>query len=295
MHDNPRRAYGLIVVASALFAAMFAAVKFLPAEVSSSEVLFVRGLIGVAGAGLVLGLAREPFRIGAWRINLIRAGAGTASVLCQYYAIHEAGAEIATANLLTQSAPLWILLLSAPLLGEPAPPRARWALFLGLVGTALVLGPTRAGERTGLLLALASGALSALALLSVRRLVSTENAASVVLFFMAFAALCSAPLALRGLSLRGFWSARELGVLGAVGLFGTLGQLVMTQAYRYGSAASVSIAGLAQVAFAALFSFTLLDSELPSLAAVAGGVLVLVAGLVAVAPWRRRPTARPAP
>jgi hypothetical protein len=31
MHDNPRRAYGLIVVASALFAAMFAAVKFLPA------------------------------------------------------------------------------------------------------------------------------------------------------------------------------------------------------------------------------------------------------------------------
>lgn len=288
--DNPRRAYALIVIASAFFAAMFAGVKLLPARVSSSEVLFVRGLIGVGGAGLALAWTRQPFRIGAVGVNLVRAACGTASVLCQYFAVHEAGAEIATANLLTQSAPLWILVLSAPLLGETAPPRTKWALAAGLVGTALALGPSRAGERLGLVLALLSGAFSALALLSVRKLVSTENAASVVLFFMAFAAVCSAPLALHGVAEHGLWTPSEFGVLAAVGACGTVGQLVMTQAYRYASAASVSIAGLAQVAFSALFSFALLGSERPSVGAIVGGILVLGAGLLAIAPWRARAT-----
>ncbi len=286
--DNPRRAYVLIVLASAFFAAMFAAVKLLPERVGSSEVLFVRGLIGVAGASIVLGLTRERFRPGALRTNLVRSACGCASVLCQYYALHEAGAELATANLLTQGAPLWILLLSRPLLGERALSRTKWALAAGLFGTALALGPSAASERTGLFLALASGGFSALALLSVRKLASTENPASVVLFFMGFAALVSAPLALRGLSVHGSWTAREWALLVAIGVLGTAGQLVMTEAYRYGSAASVSIAGLSQVAFSALLSFLVLRSAAPSIGAIAGGIIVLGAGLFSVRPWRVR-------
>ncbi len=285
-HDNPRRAYALIVLSSAFFAAMFAGLKFLPERISSPEVLFVRGLIGVSGAGLVLLVTRERWRPGALKTNLLRSTVGALSVVCQYFAVHEAGAELASATLLNQSAPLWILLLSAPLLGERTVARTRWALPVGLIGTALALGPTASGERLGLFLALLSGGFAALALLYVRKLVSTENAASVVLFFMGFATLASAPFALWKLSERGGWTAREFGVLAAVGALGTAGQLVMTQAYRYGTAASVSIAGLAQVAFAAIFSFAVLGSAPPSVAAIAGGILVLLAGLLALRPWR---------
>lgn len=283
--DRPRRAFALVVLSSACFAAMFAVVKLLPATIGSSEILFLRGCIGVAGSAAVLAWRREPLAPGPWSTNLIRSATGVASVLCQYYAIHEAGTEIATANLLTQSAPLWILFLSVPLLGEAPPARTRPALVLGLIGTALTLGPTGAGQRLGLILALISGAFSALALLSVRKLVARENAASVVLFFMAFAAVVSAPLALRGAWLRGGWSLGELTTLLWIGVFGTAGQLFMTQAYRYGSAASVSIAGLMQVAFAALFSFAWLGSPAPSPYALLGGVLILGAGLWALSPW----------
>lgn len=276
----------MILLASVCFAAMFAALKCLPARVTTPEVLFVRGLVGVLGAGIALWWTRERWRPGSLRINLIRSAAGTASVLCQYYAVHEAGTELATANLLTQSAPLWILLLSAPLLGEHSTARTRWALPMGLIGTALALGPSGAGERLGLVLALASGGFSAVAVLYVRKLVSTENAASVVLFFMGFAALASSPVALSRVHERGGWSAGEFGILLSVGVLGIGGQLSMTQAYRFGSAASVSIAGLAQVGFAAFFSFVVLGSAAPSASAIGGGVLVLSAGMLAVQPWR---------
>jgi drug/metabolite transporter (DMT)-like permease len=285
-NDNPRRAYFLIVLASAMFAAMFAAVKLVPERVSSAEVMFVRGCVGVAGAGLALLWTRQPWRPGATSTNLVRSGAGAMSILCQYFAVHEAGAELATANLLTQSAPLWVLLLSRTFLGERAPRRTQWALAAGLLGTALALGPTGAGERGGLLLALASGGFSALALLYVRKLAATENPASVVLFFMAFAALATAPFALWRLHQHGFWSARELEAMLLIGALGTAGQLLMTEAYRFGTAASVSIAGLSQVAFTAILSFAVLRAPLPSTGAIAGGVIVLAAGLVSVQPWR---------
>ncbi|MEO6708251.1 MAG: DMT family transporter [Planctomycetota bacterium] len=288
--ENPRRAYFLIVLASALFSAMFAVVKILPARVASSEVLCLRGLIGVTGAGLVIAVTGQRWRPGPLGINLMRSGCGFASVLTQYYSVHEAGAELATANLLVQGAPLWIVLLSAALLGERPSRRTKWALAAGLAGTALALGPSGAGERTGLLLALVSGGFSALALLSVRKLASTESPASVVLFFMGFSALAAAPFALPSLYRHGMWTAHELAALVAIGVLGTAGQLVMTEAYRYGSAASVSIAGLSQVAFSALLSFGVLGAPAPSIGAIAGGIIVLAAGLVSVQPWRAAAT-----
>ena len=284
--DNPRRAYALIVLSSACFAIMFACVKSLPPEISSAEGLFVRGVVGVAGAWLVLRGTSERFRPGPLRLNLVRSCFGVTAVLSHYLAVHEAGAELATANLLSQGAPLWILLLSGAVLGEHSGPKTKWALAVGLIGTALALGPSAHSERLGLFLAVASGVLSAMALLYVRKLASTENPASVVLFFMGFAALVTAPFAITRMLTHGTWSAHELSLLLAVGVSGTVGQLLMTQAYRYGTASSVSIAGLSQVAFAAILSFAVLGAAAPSAGAIAGGVLVLAAGLFAVQPWR---------
>ena len=277
----------MIVLSSAFFAGMFACVQLLPEQISSPEGLFVRGVIGVGGAWLALRATKQRFQPGPLRLNLVRSCCGVAAVLCHYFAVHEAGAELSTASLLSQSAPLWILLLSGVMLGERAALRTKWALLLGLVGTALALGPSGAGERLGLSLALASGALSALALLYVRKLASTEDPASVVLFFMGFAALVCAPWVCVRLVSRGLWSLREFGLLAAIGVLGTGGQLLMTQAYRHGTAATVSIGGLSQVAFVAVISFALLDADTPSWGAIAGGVLVLAAGIFALQPWRR--------
>jgi drug/metabolite transporter (DMT)-like permease len=293
LFDSPRRAYALIVLSSALFAAMFACVKLLPERISSPEGLFVRGVIGVLGAWLVLRATKERFRPGSLRINLIRSCFGVSAVLCHYFAVHEAGAELATANLMSQSAPLWILLLSGALLGEHAAARTKWALALGLVGTLLALGPSGAGERLGLFSALSSGALSAMALIYVRKLASTENPASVVLFFMSFSAIVCAPFALLRLHNHGLWSANEFGLLLAIGALGTAGQLLMTYAYRHGTAATVSITGLAQVAFAAVFSFAFLGAAVPSPSAIAGGIMVLAAGVFALQPWRSAVAVRP--
>jgi drug/metabolite transporter (DMT)-like permease len=284
--QSPRRAFLLSAISSACFAGMFASLKLLPPRIGSLESLFYRGLIGVITCAAVLRIRGARFRPGSWRVNLLRSLCGVIAILCQYFAIHEAGCELATANLLSQAAPLWILLLSAPILGERPGPRAKIALAVGLLGTALALGPSHASERLGLGLALTSGAFSAFALLSVRKLASTEDATSVVLFFMGFAALVMLPFAAAALRRHGVGEPRELLLLLLVGGLGTAGQLFMTQAYRYASASTVSIAGLLQVVFAAVLSFTLIGAPAPSWTAIAGGILVVTAGLFVTEPWK---------
>lgn len=285
--DRPGRAFLLSLVGAAAFAGMFACLKLLPPAVTSMQSLFGRGLLGVLACAVLLRARRAGFRPGSLRINLARSTCGVIAILCQYFAVHEFGAELATATLLNMAAPLWILLFSGRVLGERPGPRAKVALALGLTGAALALGPSHPSERIGLALALASGAFSAGALMSLRRLASTEDPTSVVLFFMAFATLVTAPLAIRDFAGAHAWAAREIALFIAVGALGTIGQLYMTRAYRYAPAVTTSIAGLTQVIFAAILSFTVIGDPLPTWSALAGGALVLAAGLLATQPWKR--------
>jgi drug/metabolite transporter (DMT)-like permease len=284
--DRPARAFALSLVSSAAFAGMFACHKLLPAAVTSMQSLFGRGVIGVLACALLLRAQRASFRTSSPRVQFLRAACGATAILCQYYAIHEFGCELATATLLNLAAPLWILLFSGPVLGERPGPRTHVALALGLIGAALALAPSHPSERIGLALALASGAFSAAALLSVRHLAARENPDAVVLYFMAFATVITGPFAIGDFARGGAWGPRDVALFLAVGVLGTFGQLVMTRAYRYASAATTSIAGLAQVFFAGILSFFVIGDRPPSWIPIAGGLLVLVAGLIATEPWR---------
>jgi drug/metabolite transporter (DMT)-like permease len=290
--DDPKRAFVLILLASASFAGMVASVKALPPEIATVETVFFRGIVGVvvgAAIHLARGLAFRPQAIG---VNLVRSTSGGLALLCYYGAVHDHGCEIATANLLLKTAPLWVSLLSAPLLGESTGPRTRLALVMGTAGAALTLGPAPASERLGVALALASGLFSAGAYLSVRRLAASDHPVSIVTFFTACLTLATGPFAVTALVRDGVPAPRVLALLVSVGVCGTAGQLFMTNAYRHASAAVVSIGGLAEIGFAAVLSVALFGDR-PSLYAGAGGALAVVAGVIAT--WPAKAQTRPPP
>jgi drug/metabolite transporter (DMT)-like permease len=188
----------------------------------------------------------------------MRSLAGSISLLCGFYAMtHYPVSEVLT---LTNMFPLWVAVLSWPLLGE-SPPLEVWpAVLIGLVGIVLMQQPDFSGDAgarwTGYLAigaAIVSSFTSAIALIGLHQ-VKEIDSRSIVAHFSAVA-LAACVLALfvfpttRPLAL----DLRTAALLVGVGLSATIGQLFLTKAFAAGPPARVSVVGLAQVGITMLF------------------------------------------
>ncbi len=192
--------------------------------------------------------------------------------------------DLPTAVMLLKTSPLWVAVLS-PWIVKEVPGRRVWiALGVGLIGCGLRFGFSGAGEEAGVLLSLLSGLLAALAYLALRALSRTDDPLTVVVVFSGFLTL--APLPFMGDALQSYtgWSPKVWLLLAAIGISGTVGQLALTGAYRAGSAAAVTIAGLSEIAMAMGYSLGVFG-EAPTVAAFAGGLLAVGAGLLAT--WKK--------
>lgn len=153
---------GLASVAYALFAIQDATVKWLVADYTVWQVLFVRSativlLSSVAARPVGLGRAlRSPNK----PVLLLRAAATLSAWLCFYSAARHLGlADLVT---LYYAAPLFVTVLSIILLGEQVT-AARWAaVVVGLAGVLIAANPTGRPDLWPALLVLAAALLWAL-------------------------------------------------------------------------------------------------------------------------------------
>jgi drug/metabolite transporter (DMT)-like permease len=281
------------VAAELFFASMGAAIKLASSEVSSELVVFFRNLFGLVfllpwlvrrGLG---GLATRQL---GW--HLTRGLAGLAAMYCFFYAL--AHIPLAEAVLMMLTSPLFLPLLAFAWLGERVTWTVGGAVALGFVGVMLILRPGFGELSAVVLVALAGGAFAALAKTGIRRLTRTEPIARVVFYFALIATVVSAvPLAWA-------WtppSPAAWGLLAAVGLLATVGQVFMTAAYGLAPAAQVGPFTYTSVLFATAYGWLFWDEAITVLTAV-GAVLVVATGLLASQARERAardPGARAAP
>jgi S-adenosylmethionine uptake transporter len=295
--ERPARAFAFAIAASLAFAAMGAFVKALGHSVGTAETVCARGIVGSVVLFGLHALIRQPPRLSAWGVMIVRIIAGTLSLTCYYGAISglasDGPGELATANLLLKTAPVWVALGSRVILGERGTPRTWLAVALGIGGAALAFagGDHVAGGRGTVVLGLLSGVCAAAAYLSVRKLAAKEEPLTVVAYFSLGAAVLSAPFAVVHLRTAAWPGAREIGCLVGAGLAGTLAQVLMTHAYRHARATIAAVAGLAEVGFALLASFIIFGED-PSGLALAGGGLAVAAGFIASWPARAAESSR---
>jgi drug/metabolite transporter (DMT)-like permease len=201
---------------------------------------------------------------------------------CFFYAI--ARMRLAEAVLLNYSLPLFTPPIARLWLGERVPPGLGRALAVGFAGLLLILKPGLGLFQPVALVALAAALFAAVAQVGVRSLTRTEPVTRIVFYFGLVSTLVSAvPLLYAG-----DWPPPKLfGLLIGLGLCATLGQLLLTRAYSYAPAAQVGPFIYSSVVFAGLFDWIFWQA-LPDLWFVAGGVLVVVAGVLTL-------RARPAP
>lgn len=195
-------------------------------------------------------------RLVVWRPRIlwIRSIAGTVSLMCTFYALPRL--PISDVLTLTNMFPVWVALLSWPLLGA-APTKNAWiAIAVGICGVVLVAQPHFAQARPlPALVALTASFSTAVAMLGLHRLQHIDPRAIVAHFSGVSLAACLVLLALdpaESLASSRF-EAATLAMLAGVGVCATIGQLFLTKAFAAGPPARVSVVALTQVVFAIIF------------------------------------------
>jgi drug/metabolite transporter (DMT)-like permease len=178
-----------------------------------------------------------------------RSLAGSFSLVCNFFALTRL--PIADAITLSNTYPLWIVLLTALLLRQAPTAGEILGVASGLVGVVLIQRPQLQGDGRAAAVALLASLATALAMLGLHRLRGID-ARAIMAHFAGVASLVAGTwVVLRWGSLEpvprdpGTW----LLLLG-VGVTGTTGQFFLTRAYVAGPPTKVSVVGLSQVVFA---------------------------------------------
>lgn len=195
---------------------------------------------------------------------------------------------LAEATTMNFTSPIWAVILSMLLLKEKIG-IWRWsAVILGFAGIVVIAQP--GGEHLplfGALVGLGGAFMIALISIQIADLNRTDRPLTIVFYF----ALFTTPLT--AVTLPFVMTAHDGGgwlLLLGIGLFGALGQLLLTAALRFGTVASVIVMDYSGLFWATLYGW-LLFAVLPPASTWLGVPLVIAAGLVIA--WREHRLTRP--
>jgi len=208
------------------------------------------------------------------RILWIRSIAGSVSLVCTFYALTHL--PVAYVFTVTNMFPVWVAVLSWPLLGE-APPASVWlSMACAITGVWLIHEPSLEGANWIILCAVAASLSTAVAMLGLHRLRELDiwaivvHFSAVALMFCLVTALVNwEELHVSALGVRVWW------LLLGIGVSATVGQLCLTKAFVAGAPGKVSVVALLQVPFALALEGLIWDRAV-NVVTVLGIVLILV-------------------
>lgn len=190
---------------------------------------------------------------------------------------------LADAIKLVSLSPLFVAILAPRLLREHVGWRRWGAVLMGVIGTALVLEPGRAGLHIAMAAPIFVAALIGLRDILIRRHIQTETALAIVLTANLGAALI-------GLVTITGWVALDLGQWGLLVVASVLltgAQIMMTAAFRHADATTIACLKYTAILWAAFLGWLIWREE-PSVLDWVGAALISVAGTIIIVRTGRR-------
>ncbi|HEY4250626.1 MAG TPA: DMT family transporter [Roseomonas sp.] len=273
-----RRAILMILGAAATFGMAAAMVKALQGAIPLSEVVLCRNLFAIpALLPLLLRNGLKALRTEYPWGHVGRIAFGLAGMYGSFYGY--VYLPLATVTALNFTMPLFLTLLSMPLLGEKVGPRRLSAVTIGFGGVLLMVEPWEGqpGAALHATLAVLGAALAwALAMISIRKLgAKGESGVSIVLWFAIGSALVSGVLAVP------VWvwpTPFQWLLLIGTGLVSALAQVLMTEAYRRGEPTLIAPFEYSGILWTSLLG-ALVWNELPDGWDFLGMAVLVAAGL----------------
>jgi drug/metabolite transporter (DMT)-like permease len=267
-----------------LLASMAACVKYLGDAIPSGQTIFVRGIISIVLLAFL-----------AWRIeglhvlktknlrsHALRSLAGTVSMFCWFTALTLI--PLADFWAISFTSPLFLTILAMVFLGERIH-AFRWtALAIGFAGVVIMVGPhlSVGSSSFGFAIALLAAVSSAFAMMFLRGMSGSggEHAITITFYFSLTTMACASVTALWGWP----WPTAEQWLfIVLTGLFGVIGQLLMTYSYSFAEASTIAPLDYTNLLLAVFFGWFVFD-EVPHLSTWIGAPLVVAAGAIIL--WR---------
>lgn len=268
-----------MLLAVALFSVMDTGLKLLSAHYPALQVAALRAMSSlplVCAYVLWRGAVPSLFRV-RWSLHLLRGVLGIGMLALFAFGLRHL--PLAEAYSIFFVAPLVITVLSVPVLGERVSKGRWWAVAVGLFGVLVVLRPTGEGMFTwsGLAILVAAVCYSVSAI-TVRIVVRTDSVESQLFWLMAMVALGAGAMAAP------HWVAVRLDdawILLAVAITGFLGQLAITQAFRFGEASAIAPFEYTALAWGLLIDWSFWNT-LPDAWMLVGAGIIVASGIYLV-------------
>jgi drug/metabolite transporter (DMT)-like permease len=283
-----------LIAGIAVFSVQDLILKILSGSYPLYEAMILRSL---TAAPLLLALAHLNGGIGtlwtpAWRRMLLRGFLLFVSYAAFYLAI--ASLPLATTVALFFTAPLFITVLSVPMLGEKVGPRRWFAVLVGFAGVLVMVRPGSDVFDWAAILALVAGLSYAVSMVTARSMGSTETAPA--LAFWGNVAFLACALALAAVFASGDYageshpslgfltrawvtpSLRDLGLMMLCGFIAAAGLTLLTQAYRLSPSSVVAPFEYSAMIWGVLWGW-LFWRQLPDTEGWTGILIIVGAGL----------------
>jgi drug/metabolite transporter (DMT)-like permease len=215
--------------------------------------------------------------------HLLRGLVGTGGMMTGFFALTQL--PLAEAITISYATPLLIVVFSAVFYHEQVR-LYRWsAVLVGLVGVVIIIWPRltvfsggisdMSGATLGAISALVAAGFAATAMVLVRKLVETERSATIVLYF----SLTSSVFGLATLPFG--WvmpTPEQFALLIGAGIFGGIGQILLTESYRHADMSVVAPFEYASLILSVAVGY-LIFHDVPTIEMLAGGAIVVGSGL----------------
>ena len=259
-----------------LFGVMEVLIKWKVADYPVHELVFFRAVFGLIPCFVMVWQAGGLKTLKTKRPgeHFLRSLVGLSAMWLVFSAYETM--NLADVGAILFAAPLFLTAMAGPVLGETVGARRWSAVLVGFIGVLLIIKPGTTALQPAAIGALGAAFLFAVAMTLMRRLGTTESAATITFYLSVFITLVSLVL----IATLG-WVAPTPGdflVLAMIGLVGGTAQLFLTQSLRLGEAAVVSPLRYTSIIWAVLFGYIFWDA-LPDALVVAGLAIVISSGL----------------
>ena len=281
--QNALKGMALSIFAASCIAAMNLFAKLLGPYMGAMDVTFTRNVVS-----LLILLCLMPFISGFRDLktkrplgHIVRALCGTAGLTFGFWTFQLMPMSQATLFLFTQ--PLFVVLLSYPVLGEKVGWHRIAAVIVGFSGILIVAGgPTGDLPLSSMAIGLATGFFNATVAICLRWLGDTENAGRTVFYFLTFGMVITGALVFSPLTDSHIpamsWTSTVLLFSIGLGFFGTFSLIAKTQSYRLAPAAVITPTNYTIIIWAVIFDYFIWDKA-PELRVLLGATIIIASNL----------------
>jgi len=252
--SRPVRPYLWMLSSALCFASMGALSKLLADNSSDWRFLaLVRAALMLLFAAAIGIAMRTPFVVRGTPILWMRSLVGSLSMICTYYTLTHL--RFSEATTLIKSYPLWVAVLTWAVFKERPTAKVWIAIFVGIVGIVMIAQPHFEDARIAIATGILSSICTAVVMLGLKRLANVDTRVIVTHFAMVSTVVCGAVFAFadHARPIGAVSDPKGLTMLLGMGMLGTLGQIALTRAFALGDPSMVSVVGLSEMIFSAVY------------------------------------------